>query len=101
MKVPLCAVADIPDEGTKDVEFFGRPVLVYRVGGQPRAIANVCLHLGGPLQREGDTFVCPWHGAKYACADGRRIDGPVRQDARLMTLPTRVEDGILLYVYGE
>jgi len=101
MKAPLCAVTDIPTEGTKEVDFFGRSVLVYLVDGQPRAIANVCLHLGGPLQRDGDKFVCSWHGAEYACVDGRRLAGPVRQDARLMTLPTRVEDGVLTYVYGE
>lgn len=101
MKVPLCAVTDIPEEGIKDIDFFGRSVLVYKANGKPRAIANVCLHLGGPLNLEGDKFVCPWHGAEYSCSDGRRLAGPVRQDARLLTLPTRIEDGMLTYVYGE
>lgn len=101
MKAPLCPVAEIPDEGVKAVDFFGRPVLVYKVDGKPRAIANVCLHLGGPLNLEGEKFVCQWHGAEYACADGRRLAGPVRQDARLMTLPTRIENDTLVYVYGE
>lgn len=101
LKVPLCAVDEIPEEGVKAIEFFGRPVLVYKVDGKPRAIANVCLHLGGPLTLEGDTFVCGWHGAQFCRADGRRIAGPVRQDARLLTLPTRIEDGMLTYVYGE
>ena len=101
MKVPLCPVVEIPDEGAKAIDFFGRSVLVYKVDGRPRAIANVCLHLGGPLQCEGDKFVCPWHGAEYARVDGRRIAGPARQDARLMVLPTRIEDGVLTYVYGE
>ena len=101
MKAPLCAVSEIPDEGAKEVDFFGRSVLVYKVAGRPRAVANVCLHLGGPMQCVGDTLVCAWHGAEYARADGRRLAGPVRPDARLMTLPTRVEDGVLTYVYGE
>lgn len=101
MKAPLCAVADIPEEGAKEVDFFGRSVLVYKADGQPRAIANVCLHLGGPLECKGDTFVCQWHGAEFARRDGRRLAGPARQDARLMTLPTRIEDGVLTYVYGE
>jgi nitrite reductase/ring-hydroxylating ferredoxin subunit len=73
MKVPLCSVADIPDEGATTVDFFGRSVLVYKVEGRPRAIANVCLHLGGPLECDGGKFVCPWHGAEYARADERRI----------------------------
>ncbi len=101
MKFPLCPVAEIPAEGAKEVDFFGRSVLVYLVEGQPRAVANVCLHLGGPLQCQGDTFVCAWHGAEYARADGRRLAGPTRPDARLMRLPTRIEDGVLTYVYGE
>ena len=101
MKVPLCPVAEIPDAGAKEIAFFGRSVLVYKVDGRPRAIANVCLHLGGPLQCEGDRFVCAWHGAEFSCADGRRTKGPSRQDARLMVLPTLVEDDVLTYVYGE
>jgi nitrite reductase/ring-hydroxylating ferredoxin subunit len=101
MKVPLCPVHEIPEEGAKAVDFFGRSVLVYKVNGSPRAIANVCLHLGGPLECKEDKFVCPWHGAEYARADGRRLSGPARQDARLMVIPTRVEDDVLNYVYGE
>lgn len=101
MKVPLCPVTEIPDEGAKAVDFFGRSVLVYKVEGKPRAIANVCLHLGGPLQYEGEKFVCAWHGAEFCRADGRRIKGPARPDARLMVLPTLIEDGVLTYVYGE
>ncbi len=101
MKVPLCPVNEIPEEGAKAIDFFGRPVLVYKVDGRPRAIANVCLHLGGPLECKEDRFVCPWHGAEYARVDGRRLTGPARQDARLMVIPTRIEDGMLNYVYGE
>ena len=101
MKVPLCKVEEIPEDGTKTVEFFGREVLVMKVSGIPKAIANVCMHLGGPLQREGDKLTCSWHGAEYACVDGRRIKGPARKDSQLMFLPTRIEDGTLTYVYGE
>ena len=101
MKAPLCAVEEIPEEGAKAVSFFGRSVLVYKVDGQPRAVANVCLHLGGPLECLGDKFVCQWHGAEFALKDGHRLAGPARQNAHLMTIPTRVEDGVLTYVYGE
>jgi nitrite reductase/ring-hydroxylating ferredoxin subunit len=101
MKAPLCTVEEIPDEGAKVVDFFGREALVYKVDGAPRATMNACVHLGGPLERRGCEFVCAWHGAAYADADGRRTRGPGRADARLMTLPTRVEAGVLMYVYGE
>lgn len=101
MKVPLCKVEEIPDDGEKSVDFFGREVLVVSVEGKPKAIMNVCIHLGGPLQRDGDKLVCAWHNAEFSIADGRRLKGPARPDSRIMILPTRVEDGTLMYVYGE
>jgi nitrite reductase/ring-hydroxylating ferredoxin subunit len=101
MKVPLCRVDEIPEEGEKAVDFFGREVLALKVNGRPKAIMNVCMHLGGPLHREGDLLVCGWHGAQFTCADGKHHDGPGRPDTRLLTLPTRIEEGVLTYVYGE
>jgi nitrite reductase/ring-hydroxylating ferredoxin subunit len=35
--------------------------------------------MGGPLSEgtfENGTVVCPWHGSRFALADGRVIDGP-------------------------
>ena len=101
MKVALCRVAEIPAEGAKTVDFFGREILVYQHDGRPKAVLNACMHLGGPMTRQGDRMVCTWHGAAFGCSDGRRLEGPARPDARLITLPTRVEDGVLTYVYGE
>src|SRR5689334_23258457 len=101
MKAPLIKIEDIPDEGTKAVEFFGREVLVLKVEGKPRAIMNTCMHLGGPLSYDGCKLVCAWHGAQFAPEDGHRLKGPAKADSRLMFLPTRIEDETLVYVYGE
>jgi nitrite reductase/ring-hydroxylating ferredoxin subunit len=101
MKVALCRLEEIPTEGSKVIDFFGRQAIVYQVDGRPRAVMNTCMHLGGPLEQKGDCFVCPWHGASYERADGRKQEGPGRPDARLMFLPTRIEDGILFYVWQE
>lgn len=101
MKQPLCKVEEIPEEGSKIVEFFGREVHVYRVDGKPRAVANVCLHFGGPLACQNGKFVCSWHGAEYSMEDGRRLKAPAPPNSRLMFLSTRVEDGVLNYVWGE
>ncbi len=100
MKAPICAVADVPAEGAKKVDFFGREALVFSRGGTPRAVMNVCMHLGGPLELRGDRFVCGWHGAEFGC-DGVCTKGPAPTGSRLMFLPTRVEEGMLVYVYGE
>ncbi len=101
MKVELCKIDEIPEEGAKAVDFFGREVLVFTWGGRPKAVLNICMHLGGPMTRQGDRLVCGWHGAAFGAGDGRCIEGPARPDSRLIVLPTRVEDGALRYVYGE
>jgi len=101
MKVELCKVAEIPETGSKIVPFFGREVHVYKVDGRPRAVANVCLHFGGPLECQDGKFVCPWHGAEFSMADGQRLKAPAPPKARLMFLSTQVEDGVLNYVWGE
>src|SRR5919197_3458059 len=90
MQVPLAPVDEIPEDGVKRADFFGREVLLTRQGGRPRAIMNVCLHLGGPLdQVDGERLVWAWHNATYAPGDRAKLTGAGRRDARLMTLPTR------------
>ena len=101
MEHPLIAVAEIPADGAATVDFFGREVLVYLVDGEPRASANVCSHLGGPLERCGSHFTCAWHGATFDVATGDRRSGPARQGSALMHLPTRVVDGTLTYVWKD
>ncbi len=101
MKVPLCKVDEIPEEGVKEVAFFGREVLLFKSGGKPKAVLNICMHLGGPMKREGNKLICQWHGAEFECNQGKCLKGPARPDSRLIVLPTGVEDGMLTYVYGE
>jgi nitrite reductase/ring-hydroxylating ferredoxin subunit len=50
MKVELIKLADIPDHGSTIVPFFGRELHIYMSNGRPRAVANVCMHFGGPLE---------------------------------------------------
>ena len=38
-----------------------------------------CSHFGGPLaegQLEGESVRCPWHGSRFALADGAVLEGP-------------------------
>ena len=102
MKHELCKLADIPAEGSVIVPFFGREVHVWRDGAdRPRAAANACLHLGGPLECRDGAFVCPWHGARFDRDTGERLDGPAPRGSRLMFLPTRVEGEAMFYVWGD
>lgn len=101
MRQPLIPLEDIPPEGTVTADLLGREVLVMLFNGRPRAYLNVCMHHGGPLTLEGDTFTCGWHGSAFDARTGKALSGPVRPDARLIMLPTRVEDGVLTYVYED
>lgn len=101
MKHPLCTIEEIPDEGTKIIPFFGREVHVYKVNGLPKAAASICMHFGGQLDCKDGKFVCQWHGAEFALADGRRLQGPASSNSKLMFLSTQVDGGVLNYVWGE
>ncbi len=101
MREQLIPLSDIPEHGTVTADLGGREVLVMLLNGKPRAYINVCMHHGGPLTLNEDTFTCEWHGSTFDARTGHALSGPVRPDARLMMLPTRVEDGFLIYVYDE
>ncbi len=101
MRQPLIAVSDIPETGAIPADLLGREVLVTMLNGKPRAFINVCMHHGGPLVLEGDRFTCEWHGSQFDARTGKALSGPVRPDARLIMLPTHVEDGTLVYVYED
>ena len=101
MRIPLCKIEEISSGETKTVDFLGREVLVFEVDGEPKAVLNYCMHLGGPMKRENGRLVCEWHGAEFECDTGKRLKGPARRDARLIVLPTRVDAGTLNYEYGE
>jgi nitrite reductase/ring-hydroxylating ferredoxin subunit len=59
------------------------------------------MHHGGSLTLEGDTFTCDWHGSTFDVRTSRALSGPVRRDAKLIMVPTRIENGILTYAYEE
>jgi len=101
MRQPIIALDEIPERGLVTAKLMGREVLVMLVEGKPRAYVNTCMHNGGPLARTGDRLVCQWHGAQYETKTGRALEGPVRQDARLILLPVRVEDGMVTYHYED
>jgi nitrite reductase/ring-hydroxylating ferredoxin subunit len=100
MKHEICKLADIPAEGSTVVPFFGREAHVYRTGGRARAVANTCLHFGGPLDCRDGLFVCPWQLATYNMGSGACEAGPAPKSSRLTFLST-YEDDALFYVWGE
>lgn len=104
MKVPLAQDSAVARGEATEVDFFGRSVLLTRgEDDRVRAYMNVCLHLGGPLElsEDGQTFRCQWHQACFSAATGEATHAPAPRGSRLLRLPTRIEAGQVVYVYGE
>jgi nitrite reductase/ring-hydroxylating ferredoxin subunit len=67
-------------------------VALVRAGGKLVALANRCLHRGGPMgegevDSDANTIACPWHGWEYDLATGKATFNPA---ARLDTYPVEV-----------
>ncbi|MDJ0867753.1 MAG: NifU family protein [Myxococcota bacterium] len=86
----------VPEGGTRVVELAKASVLLTAIGGELRAYANACAHLGMPLDdaelRDG-VLTCPYHGFRYALDTGECLTAP---DVQLPRYPARVEDGRVL-----
>ena len=99
----LKALADIPDPGGAPADFEATPILILRSGETVRAYINVCPHAGRPLclpsgktlVQNGETLVCPFHGASFDIASGACTGGPAGK-AALKPVAVRVEDGVVV-----
>jgi len=80
-----------PGQG-KLVEVNQKRIALFNTGGQFYAIDDICPHRGGPLSEgelEGETVVCPWHGAIFALRTGAVTRPPAA--IGVMTYETRVQ----------
>jgi nitrite reductase/ring-hydroxylating ferredoxin subunit len=100
VKQALIPIDQIPETGAVPLDFFGRAALAYRAGGEVCATLAICPHLGGPLEWKDGELVCAWHGQRHDAASGRCLRGPAPSQ-HAMKLPTRIEGGVLQYVWGE
>ena len=60
------------------IEVEGKEIALFNCDGTFYAIDNECTHVGGPLcegELEGDTVICPWHGAEFNVKTGE-VQGP-------------------------
>lgn len=71
--------AELRDGEPKRVDVGDVPVLLVRDGGSIHALADRCVHRGGPLS-EGEIsdgcVTCPWHGSRFRLSDGSVERGP-------------------------
>ncbi len=94
--VRVTAVADLAPGRGMQAWVSGKAVALFNVGGSFHAIANACLHRGGPLGQgslDGCVVLCPWHAWGWDVTTGL---SDVNAELRLARHEVRVEDGQVL-----
>jgi 3-phenylpropionate/trans-cinnamate dioxygenase ferredoxin subunit len=90
--VRVCALADVPDEGSLAVEVEDTPVAVIRIGDDVFALRDICSHAEVALT-EGDvydhTIECWLHGSCFDVRTGKPTNPPATQP--VPTYPVKIE----------
>jgi nitrite reductase/ring-hydroxylating ferredoxin subunit len=92
--VRVAKMDDIPRGGMKGFVIKGKKILVAETSGQFYAIASVCTHLGGPLDKgrfDGEVVKCPWHGSLFDITSGKAVGGPAKNDVEAYEV--KIENG--------
>ncbi|HZY98366.1 MAG TPA: non-heme iron oxygenase ferredoxin subunit [Candidatus Baltobacteraceae bacterium] len=92
MHIKVAKTGDVAPGTTRRLETDGIELLLCNVDGKLYAIEDVCTHDGGPLDQgtlEGETVVCPRHGATFDVRTGDALTLPAV--IPLMTFPVTIE----------
>lgn len=82
--IRLCALADIPEGGSKGFQLSGRKLFAVKKLGKVYLYQNACPHLGIALEWVEDQFLdssrsmiqCANHGALFVIESGKCVSGP-------------------------
>ncbi|MDA8201771.1 MAG: Rieske (2Fe-2S) protein [Chloroflexi bacterium] len=76
-------VDDVPEGVLVRANAGSTALVLSRSGDEIVALDATCAHAGGPLDGgtvEDGCVECPWHGSRFALADGRVVRGPAVYD---------------------
>jgi nitrite reductase/ring-hydroxylating ferredoxin subunit len=94
--IEVARLEQLTPGGALAIEVHGRTIALFREGERIFAVDDTCTHSGGPLSEgsfERGVVTCPWHGATFDLATGRRGDDIASHDLR--SYPVRVEGGAI------
>lgn len=114
----VCSTDELAPGERLIVDTGGREIAVFNVNGEFVAVANYCVHAGGPVcegklsgtvtasvdeweydwEREGEILACPWHGWEFDLLTGEHLSDP---SYRLLTYDVTVSDGTVYVETGE
>jgi 3-phenylpropionate/trans-cinnamate dioxygenase ferredoxin subunit len=96
--VRVCAVEDIPDNGSRAFSLDGRDLLLARTVMGVFAVGAICSHQQQPLEGgkiKGCFLFCPLHGVRFDLRDGSPAG--TLTDKKISTFPVRqVGDDVLV-----
>ena len=84
---------DLPPGGCMEIALGGRAVALFNVAGRFYAIANTCLHRGGPLGQgmlTEQVVMCPWHAWTWDVTTG---ENTANADLKMSCYEVMVQDG--------
>lgn len=84
----------LAEGGSLLIEIDGSPIVIFNIAGNLFALDDQCTHDGGPIsegQIEGETIICPQHGARFDILTGKALSLPAVTD--LKTYPVKIENG--------
>lgn len=91
--IKVAKASDLPPGAGKTMDVGGKRIALFNDGGAYRAVADTCLHRGGPLGEgslEAGIVTCPWHHWRYDTKTGECVDRP---GMRVAAYPVKVEGG--------
>lgn len=99
MEIPLANENEVLEGQTKEIDFAGRPAILFKLKGKVYAYINCCTHVGGPMKLKGDILDCQWHDSHFDVETGQALREPAPLDSKLISLPIKIKDGKVFYVY--
>jgi NAD(P)H-dependent nitrite reductase small subunit len=93
--VKVAKRSEIPDGGAKAVDVGERRIAIFRIGETFYAIADSCLHEGGPLSEgaiEGEEVECPWHASRFSLRTGEALSPPATENVACYEVRVTGED---------
>ncbi len=92
--VAVAKISELPNGERLFVEIDEEFIVVFNIGGDIYAIADLCSHDDGPLgdgEVEDHAIACPRHGARFDLRTGKAITFPAVED--IPAFPVRLKDG--------
>lgn len=88
-------ISELPKDSGRSLEIASQRVALFNVGGKFYAMADSCMHRGGPLgdgHLEGTTVTCPWHAWDFDVKTGECL---TMKGSKQKKFPVKTEgDGV-------